>query len=165
VVLAARSAAVALGPHEAGEFFFLSAARVCAAVGAPREARSMLALAEQQIVSFDLLAATQRFTRAVLALANGRPGSAVAYATETMHLSERYDLKRMQGRALGIRAQALAALGRKREAHSAAIDAISVLERYGTQHTLASVYELSATLAHDTRYRRHALELRSAISS
>jgi len=82
-----------------------------------------------------------------------------------MRLSECYDLKRMKGRALGIRAQALAALGRKREAHSAAIDAISVLERYGTQHTLASMYELSATLEHNARSKRHAIELRSAISS
>jgi hypothetical protein len=165
VVRAARSAAVALGPHEAAEFFFLSAARVCATAGALSESRSMLELAEQHIAASDVLAATQRFTRAVFMLANGRPAGAAKYAAEAMHLSERYDLKRMKGRALGVRAQALAALGRDREAHSDSIDAISVLERYGTQHTLASAYELSATLARERRYQRHAIEIRTAISS
>ncbi|HXM07834.1 MAG TPA: hypothetical protein VN936_10235, partial [Candidatus Acidoferrum sp.] len=165
VVSAARSAAFALGPHEAAGFFYLSAARVYSAVGTLGDARSMLELADRQIVSSDVLGATQQFTRAVLTLANGRPDKAVQYATEAMYLSERYDLKRMKGRALGIRAQALAALGRKQEAHNASIDAISVLERYGTQHTLASAYELSATLDRRTRYKRYAKELRSAISS
>ncbi|HEY1429089.1 MAG TPA: hypothetical protein VGF18_05920 [Candidatus Tumulicola sp.] len=165
VVRSARSAALSLGPHEAGQFFFLSAARVCAAAGALNDARDMLDLAERQIVSSGLLAATQQFTRAVLTLADGRPSSAAKYATETMHLSGRYKHKRMEGRALGIRAQALVALGREREARNASIDAISVLERYGTRHTLASAYELSASLARETRYKRHAKELRSALSS
>ena len=165
VLLAARPTALALGPHEAAGFFFLSAARVYATVGTLGDARSMLELAERQIVSSDALGATQQFTCAVFTLANGRPDDAVAYAARTMQLSERRDLKRMKGRALGIQAQALAALGRKREAHSASIDAISVLERYGTQHTLASAYELSATLDRGTRYKRYAKELRSALSS
>ena len=165
VVRSARAAAFDLEEHEAATYYFLTAARVFAAAGSLDEAGSMLVRAAGGGERFETLQTAERFTRAIVRLAQGRTDDALRYASETMRLAEQLGLGRMTGRALGVRARALTALGRSREARASAGDAIPVLERFGTRHELAAAYDLAGILEHSTRRKRQAVELRAAIAN
>ena len=165
VVRSARAAAFDMEEHEAATFYFLTAARVFASAGSLDEAGGMLVRAARGGNQFETLQTAERFTRAIVRLAQGRTNEALRYASETMQLAEQLGLGRMTGRALGVRARALTALGRSREARASAGDAIPVLERFGTRHELAAAYDLAGTLEHSTRRKRQAVELRAAIAN
>jgi hypothetical protein len=164
VVRSAREAAFGLEEHEAAMFFFLTAARVFASAGSLGEAAVMLARAADGRERFETLQTVERFTRAIVRLAQGRTNDALRCASETMRLAEQLGLSRMTGRALGLRARALTTLGRSREARASAGDAMVLLERFGTQHELAAAYDLVGTLDRSARRKRQAVELRAAIA-
>jgi tetratricopeptide (TPR) repeat protein len=164
VVRSAREAALGLEEHEAAIFYFLTAARVFASAGSLGEAAVMLERATDGRARFETLQTVERFTKAIVLLAQGRTGDALRCASETMRLAEQLGLRRMTGRALGVRARALSSLGRRREARASAGDAIELLERFGTSHELAIAYDLAGTLDRSARRKRQALELRAAIA-
>jgi hypothetical protein len=164
VVRSAREAAFGLEEHEAAMFYFLTAARVFASAGSLGEAAVMLARAADGRERFETLQTVERFTRAIVRLAQGRTNDALRCASETMRLAEQLGLSRMTGRALGLRARALTTLGRSREARASAGDAMVLLERFGTQHELAAAYDLVGTLDRSARRKRQAVELRAAIA-
>ncbi len=101
--------------------------------------------------------------RAYVMLAARRAGAADRAAVDAAATSERLGLTRLTGRSFGVRAEALTALARPREARDCADAAVALLESHGTLHALASAYDLSARLTRNKRHAARATELRGVL--
>jgi hypothetical protein len=143
-----------LAGHSSALYLYWSAARVQAMTGELDRAFATAAEAERAMPDANRMAAVRDFSRAYLELAARRPERAARFARVAGVTSERLGLLRVAGRSFAIRAQALAAIDRPKEARLAADTAVVLLERHGTRHSLAAAYDVSAKL---TRNRKHAL--------